>query len=186
MKTFLIFIRDSLQLILAPSNGWEDVAYDDLETRPLLLKAFIPWLVILSLSSLTVRFFNPEQTWLITCHTMIVMFLKYFITYFLAGFAMTIYMPVLTKNADRERLNNIFLIFSLGLLALIDLIANLIPIDLAVLNFFPLYVLYIMWKGARFLKVVPAHSGGFVILSLFAVIVPPYLLKMLFSIILPY
>lgn len=180
------FLLDSLQLILSPRNGWEDIAFDDFEVKPLLTKGFLPWLGLLCLTVLSNLFYSDVFTWLSTISEMIVMFLKYFITYFIAGFAFSVYMPSLTGNTDRERLNNTFLIFSLSLLALIDIIKNCLPIDLAVLNFFPLYVLFIMWRGWRYLKVTPGHHLGFVMLSFFAVIVPPYLLQLFFNIIFPY
>lgn len=182
---FWIFLRDSLQLIISPKNGWEDIAYDDSDVQRLITGGFIPWLVIASLVSLLGLYYTQSFSVLSVLHSLISTFLVFFIGYYISVALFSFYMPSLTHGDSIESHNNTFLLYNVALLATIGIIRDALPIDLAMLNFFPLYVLYIMWRGARYLKVSRLEQGRFILLSLIGVIVPPYLLQVLFSLILP-
>lgn len=185
MRTFWIYLRDMVQLIMSPTNGWEDISYDDFDLKKLVTVGFIPWIIIVSLAAIVRTILSTSPDIFLMVKEILVIFIKYFVTYFVAGFAFSVYMPSFSNGHCRESLNNIFIAFSLGLLAVMDLLKECLPIDLAILNFLPLYILLIMWRGGRFVKYAEGHAFGYMVLCFCSVVLPPYLLQLLLNIILP-
>lgn len=170
---------------MSPVHGWEDISYDAPDSRRLVVSALIPWLILVSLSSMLPGVYSGTLTLLSALHSVIATFLMFFITYYLAVAAFSFYMPSLSGGSAREQNNNTLILFSVCLLALIEMIKNCLPVDLGMLNFFPLYVLYIMWRGARYLKVTRSNRLQYVCLAFLTILLPPYILKFIFSLILP-
>ena len=71
------------------------------------------------------------------------------------------------------------------MLALINIFQNLLPIDIAIVYVLPVYVLYVMWRGLRYMRISFTGVSKFLLLDIFAVIAPPYLLQYLFDFIIP-
>lgn len=173
-----------LQLALSPKHGWEDIAYDNPPLRPLIVSGFVPWLVVASVSALVPFFRTGDFNGFAMVVATLVMFLKYFVTYFFASFIFQFFMPALTKGVHHEQNSNILLINAIGLLAFISIIKNCVPVDMPVVNFFPLYVLLIMWRGNRYVKVPKTNGFKFAALCFAVTLLPPMLLQMLFNLLL--
>lgn len=178
---FLYYLKLMVQLLMSPTNGWEDAAYDDPAGRRLLAGGFVPWLVLAALTALVPVAYGHSGGVLEMTVSVLGMFLKYFVSYFISLFAFQFFLPFLVREDVEERHISVFLMLGFGLLALVGMIKNCVPVDLPVLNFFPLYVLLIMWRGCRFLCVPQVNGFRFTMLCFFAVLLPPALLKLLFD-----
>ncbi|MCM1483102.1 MAG: hypothetical protein NC043_02125 [Muribaculaceae bacterium] len=175
-----------LQLILSPTHGWEDISYDSAEPRKLMMQGFIPWLLIAAASSAIQLIYGNGAEVLSVILEATVTFLKYFVTYYIAGFAFAIFMPRFSAGSkSAEKHNHTFIIYSLGLMVLWSTVKHCLPIDMAILNFFPLYVILIMWRGVRYMRVASMAVIPFVGLTIFTIIIPPILIQLLFNLISP-
>ena len=65
------------------------------------------------------------------------------------------------------------------------ILGNLIPIELEIMKFLALYSIFVIWKGLRYLDVNEHKTGNYMFLSVVSVVMPPFLLKFLFSILMP-
>lgn len=180
---FALYLKEILQLIMSPEHGWEDISYDSPDLKKLLVKAFVPWLIIVSLSVIISSFYAHSFEWVAMIFSILATFLKYFITYYIAGFAFSVFMPTFTEGAGSEKLCNSLIIYSLGLLALINLIDNCLPVSLPLLGFFPFYVIFIMFRGMRYCKVAKGRGWPFTFLCAASVVAPPWLLNLFFNLI---
>ena len=88
--------------------------------------------------------------------------------------------PTLEKRYDELR-SQTFVLYTLGLVALISLIINVLPITSVMLFFLPFYVALIQWKGVGYMEVKPDKVGIFMILAILGVLMPPYIFYFLFS-----
>lgn len=181
---FFYYLRLMLQLLLSPNHGWEDIAYDNPPLRRLMVSGFVPWLLLAAVSSLVSFFYSGDYNGLMMVIAVLVMFLKYFVTYFIAGFLFQMFIPFLSKGAYVENNCNTLVMMSISLLALIGIIRNCVPVDMPVVNFFPLYVLLIMWRGNRYVKVPRINGWRFTVLCFLSTLLPPFLLQTLFNLIL--
>lgn len=181
---FFYYLKLMIQLLLSPKHGWEDIAYDDPSLRKLMVSGFVPWLVIAAATALVPFVYRDDYNVLMMIIAVMIMFLKYFVTYFIAGFLFQMFIPYLSKGAYNEKNCNTLIMMSIGLLALIGIIKNCVPVDMPVVNFFPLYVLLIMWRGNRFVKVPKINGWRYTALCFMSALLPPYLLQGLFNLIL--
>lgn len=181
---FLYYLRDSLQLILAPVKGWEDVSADGLDDTALLKKGLIPMLAVVALSSLVRLFFDVEASVVGVIQQAIITFIKYFATYYFACLIYTLYLPSCINGEFSLKKCHTFITYGITLLALVNIIENCIPVELAVLYIMPIYVLYILWRGLRYLSVSFDGVGTFLLITILSIIVPPYLLQYLFKVVL--
>ncbi|WP_301904684.1 hypothetical protein, partial [uncultured Duncaniella sp.] len=82
-----------------------------------------------------------------------------------------------------EKKAHTFVLYTLGLLALISFIVNVLPITSAMLFFLPFYVALIEWKGCTYMGVKSERIGIFMIIAILGVLMPPYLFYFLFSLV---
>lgn len=84
-----------------------------------------------------------------------------------------------------EQRNHTFVLYVLGLLELLMIVQNCVPVPMAIIFFLPVYVVIIMWKASRYLRIASGMTGRFVAGSVAGVLAPPYLLMLLMNIVLP-
>lgn len=178
------YLRDMLQLILSPVKGWEDVSADGYDARRLLTKGFIPFVAIVAVTVLIDFVYEPDASAFVIIQQTIICFLKYFATYYLASFVFTLYLPTCIDGELSMKKCHTFILYGLGLVALINLIQNCIPVELAVSFVMPIYALYILWRGLRYMSVSFNGVGTFLLMIIFSIILPPYLIQYLFNMIL--
>jgi hypothetical protein len=177
----LKFLKYLLQLTISPSNGWDDISYAGTETPELLSSGFYPLLGVASLTAFCQMFYNGDTGVAEALQSAIIIFVQYFITYFLAVYLLPVTAGSCVDGEFNELKLTTFVAYSLGLMALVTIVQNLLPIDLAILNFMAIIVAVVMWKGCRYLAVKPESVGRFMILAVLEVIVPPILLSQLFT-----
>lgn len=173
------------QLFLSPKRGWEDIAYDDVSDRRLLVGGYIPLIIITSLSYLLGLLYSPDASLAGVIERVIACFVEFLAAYYLASFFFSLYIPSCTGGVMTLKKNNTFILHSLGLLSLLNLIANLLPMVPDMLYLLPIYVLFIMWRGITYMEVSFNGVIQFMMLNLLAVLLPPYLLKVLFYLVIP-
>lgn len=174
-----------LQLVLAPVKGWEDVAADNFSGRDLLVKGLIPFIFFAALTVFMRLIYQPDSHIANAIQQMVVCFIKYFVSYYLAVFIFTLYLPTCIEGELSVKRCNTFIAYGVGLLAAVNIVKNCIPVELALSFLMPIYVLYIMWRGMRYMNISFNGIGTFILLVVFALIVPPYALQYLFNLILP-
>lgn len=184
-----------LQLVLSPHNGWEDIAKADIPVDELLSKGLFPLTGLASAASFCALIFNVDSTLVGCIQSAIITFIRFFVTYFFANLIFTSFASKILSDTGNENTQgyvyeldtaraSTFIIYNLGVLVVLALISNLIPLQHSLLQFFPFLVALLMWKGADFMEVAPDRVGHFTFLSVFAILVPTYLLQYFFELIL--
>lgn len=191
----LSFLKYMLQLVLSPHNGWEDIAKADVRVDVLLSKGLFPLTGLASAASFCALLFNVDATLVGCIQAAVITFIRFFVTYYFAVLIFTsLASKILSEPAngnnegevyelDQKRAST-FIIYNLGVLVLLALLSNLIPIEHSLLQFFPFLVALLMWKGSDFMGVVPSRVGHFTFLSVFAILLPTYLLQYFFEMLL--
>ncbi len=180
----LTFLQQILQLILRPYNGWEDVAAsfdlnpDDVER--FYRGAFLPLIVACSLSSLFRMVYGAD--FLGALAHGLVMFVALFLSYYVSCWVFDSYMRLLSDNDDydigRYRLMSMYV---LAIVSLLGLLVNIVKVHLAILDFLPLYTIFILWKGCRFAGVDSKNEGLFMLMSTGCILGSYYGLSFIFN-----
>ena len=189
MKHYLKYL---FQLVLSPRNGWEDIdkaASASVSAKPqmtpagIAVKGYYPLIAVAALSVFAQALFRHHIVFLTLFMRMIITFVVYFISYFFSTFVLSMAIePVIEGEYDEPRCQT-FTLYTLGLLALITIIENFLPITALVLFFLPCYVALIQWKGCEYMHVRPDRIGQFMMIAILGVLLPPYIFYFIFSVI---
>lgn len=179
----LTFFKNLMQLILSPAHGWEDIARSAEKVDKLRSSGLYPLTAITALSVFLQGIYHVDQGLSDLLIGAVVTFVMFFVGYFCGVFVLTTVMPGIQAPGTHtgERRINTLAIYSTGLLELIAIIANCVPITMALTLFLPLFVVVVIFKGARYLRVDPQYTARYVVLTSIALIAVPYLLKYLFD-----
>lgn len=177
------YLKYLLQLILSPGNGWEDVEIADDNPRKLAFSGYYP-LIILTALSVFMQGVYHHISFVPLLIRMLITLLVYFAAYFFGVFVLSLFADSSLEHGYDEHKSQTFVIYSLGLLALITLIINILPVTKEMLFFLPLYAALVQWKGIKYMGVKEGKTGSFMIVAIFGILVPPFLFFKLFSILL--
>lgn len=181
----LYFLRDMFQLLLSPLKGWEDVDNDGFDAHRLFTKGLLPFLAITSVSVWLQLIYPHDGSAVVALEQMIVCFVKFFATYYLALFFFTLYLPTLTEMEFSMQKCTTFIIYGVGIVALINLVQNCMPVDVPLLLVLPVYAVYVLWRALRYLTISFGGVIKFILLIIFTLVAPPYILQYLFNFIVP-
>lgn len=179
------FLKYLFQLIISPSNGWEDISCAGTDPQKLAADGLYPLLGFASATAFCQLIYRPEISIGATLQNAIIIFAQYFVAFFLANYIMTSLLPSCIEGDINEKRVSTFLIYNLSLLALITIIENLTPIELSIVQFLPIIVAVVIWKGCRYMAVKEQQTGRFMIISILSVIGLPLFMGYLFHLIAP-
>ena len=175
------YLKYLCQLILSPGHGWEDIATAGSHPRVTAARGFYPLTAITSLTVFAAKIIHPIMGLQELLTDAIVTFVMYFIGYFIASFVLSVGIGTIVPGRVDERRCQTFALYTMGLLEVISIVGNIVPITMAITWFLPVYVAIVMWKGAWFVNVDKHDAGRLMLLAIPGVLLPPYLLKFLFT-----
>ena len=176
------FLKSLLQLILSPRNGWEDIEKAALRPSQLLGRGLFPLMALAAVSVFAQALFLHHVVFLKLFMRMIITFVVYFISYFFSTFVLSL-TPLVAESSqpDEDERAQTFTIYTLGLLALISIVVNLLPVTPLVLFFLPCYVALVQWKGCAYMRIPEGKQGLFMTVAIPGVLLPPYIFYFVFS-----
>lgn len=179
------YLKYIFQLILSPANGWEDIEKAGIQPSRIASTGYYPLIAVAAVSVFMQIIYHRHEYFLKLFMNMIVTFAVYFVSYFFATFVLSLFVESMMVDKDRydEERCQTFALYSLGLLAVVNIIVNCLPVGFAVLFFLPLYVALIQWKGASYMRIKPEKTGLFMILAILGILAPPFVFYFLFSLI---
>ena len=179
------FLKYLLHLVLSPGKGWEDISHEGQGPKMIVNEGLYPLLGIASLSAFIVYFYNDEYGLAELLQHAIIIFVQYFISFFIASFLYSIYAVKYVDGAVNEKKNHTLISYSLALLSVITIIGNCLPMELSLVQFLPVYVALVIWKGCRYMAVKEEKTRQYMIFAVISIILPPILLGYLFNLIIP-
>ena len=179
------FLKTILQLILAPRKAWSDVAEDDPNPARVLERGLYPLMAIMALTAFCHGFYGAEPFQIgRALESALGQFLSLFLTVMIARGAFESLMPPMqTEKVPMARIANVSS-FSTGILAIINIIANLCPIDLAIFWFLPAFLIVVLWHAAEYLSIREDRYAQFIILAISVLIILPILFNFILSLVL--
>lgn len=111
----------------------------------------------------------------------ILTFTMYFLAYFIGTFALAMFLGRCVEGKVDMARCQMFVLYTVGLLATITIVVNCLPMTAILLFFLPFYVAIIMWKATRYLNVSAEKTPRFMLIAVAGVLIPPYAIWLLFS-----
>lgn len=181
----LDFLKYLFQLLISPGKGWEDISYAGKPHANLASEGLFPLLGIAAITVFIGYLYDTDYTLVQLLQKAIVIFVKFFATYFLAGVLFSIFVSKMVDGDLNEKKSQTFIIYNIALLALYSIFENCLPMQLTFVKFLPLYSAIIIWKGIRYLGIKQDSILEFSIFGTATIVVPPFLFSWLFTAIMP-
>lgn len=187
------YLRNLLQLIIFPASGWDDIERDnklhgDAMTdymRRIFLCGLLPLIGLASVTALLGAAYHHSVTIAIATTTAIVTFVKYFVAYYIGTFVLQMLLPRWTETSGRLHkaadAASMLIVYAMGYLVMVTLLRNLLPVDLALLMFLPIYVILILWKAKSVLDIIPDKSGLYLVATSLLTLAVPYVIERLLN-----
>lgn len=179
----LQYLKNLLQLVLLPFRGWEDVSANLSEPERLLREGYYPLLVIAALTEFVRLFYHGHGGFMTVLELAIALFGSFFVAFFIAKIILNHYLEPFVDGEINPIKIATFIIYGLGLLLLIEIIENLLPTDLTLVKFLPLFVALILYNGSTYLSIRQGTELRFLCVVTLGIIVVPlaifYLLELI-------
>lgn len=174
----LHYLRLMLQILMAPRRGWEDVAADDgCCPRHILFQGLIPLAGIAALSVGTGFLYKNDAHIDVMLITAIVTFARYVLTYFIAVALLMYALPKLAENGVAVKRNvELLSAYCVGIMALIGIFENLLPMEIPLLQFLPLYVVVVIIQSRWFINVAETSLFRYAACAIAGIILPVFLI----------
>lgn len=169
----LKYLKNICQLVLSSSKGWEDVSASLSDPEQLMKDGYIPLVGVAAASEFVRLLYRDSGGFLTVMELAIALFGTYFVSYYVARLILEYYLrPIINSEVNNVKLST-FTIYGLGMLAIIEFIENVMPTDLTLVKFLPLFVALVLYKGAKYMSVKPEKELAFLGLVVLAIIVVP-------------
>lgn len=175
------YLANLFQLLLSPGNGWEDVSRLGQRPSQIARQGYFPLSALAGASVLLSWIYHGGVSAWSVCMRAVLTFVMFFLSYFVGTFVMSVALAPCVDGRPSMMRAQTFVLYTLGLLALLTLVVYCLPMTAVILFFMPIYVAIIMWKAVRYLKIRPERVGAFMLTAICGVMLPPLLIYMFFS-----
>ena len=172
------YAKNIIQLIISPDHGWEDVAETSSPRRAFKLMTIL--LIIAALSPLCSLIYLEHPETLVIWQSTIIVFAAFWATFFVGEFVLGMFLHTLSEDEELNDSIRSFCAYVTGLLSLQVIIDSMLPIPVAILQLWPIYVVIIIWRGMRFFDIPEKHTGKFLLLTVPSLILPSQIIIRLF------
>lgn len=183
----LLYLKYLIQLLLAPSDGWQDVAETDPSPALLSRKGFLPLLGVVAASELCGLLYNKGLGFDVQIIRGVIDFGACFVALYVAGIVFDIYLGGMLEpsaSGDVRRKGQTLALMALGEMALVRLVCNLLQADITIMKFLPLYVVLILYKAAPYAGVRADSVMRFTVVAALATVVAPEVIHYILTVIL--
>ena len=181
----LQFLKHILQLMLSPAKGWEDVSQASEAPAELCSRGLYPLLGIAALSNF-VRMLYGNGILLVTAiERAVVDFGAYFVTVYIARLVFDIYVGRFTAGQPPRERVTVPTAVAVGILLPIHISDNILPWNLVLLRFLPLYAVLVLYKSSSYMDVPTSREMNYMIMATLATVVTPLVIYYFFFFLLP-
>jgi len=170
----LSFLKNILQIILSPVNGWRDIASAETSVETLTSRGLYPLMAIMLLSV----FIRPIYSLLpfdlvVLLQTALIQFVAIFAAMFIGKTVMANLLPKYNiTGAEDSFACDTVAVYIIGIITIIQIFENLLPVDLTITHFLPILVIIPLWKAGEYLEVEKEHETMFMSAAAVSLILP--------------
>lgn len=178
------FSKNIFLLIVNPSNGWAEIKRFNVPSQLMLSKVFYPLLAIVALTAFIPFFYGHSEGLSYFIQISIISFVKYFFGYLVASYLLGVIFPKISADKEKGNKLHIFLIYNYCILVILGILGNILPVALTFLDIFPLYIIFVVWKGMEYLDI-DENPAKFVVITSAVILLSPFCIKNVLLLLLP-
>lgn len=141
------------KIMISPIEGWKDLRRNKITPDSVGFGLFLPIVTIAALSDFILLIYDPHIEVLKVIFNCIITFVSFFIGYFISGFLAKLLLPSPVKPLPFSNFGKCMAMISIATLALFHVLGELLPIFEPIFYFLPLWTVYIIVKGMKFVRI---------------------------------
>lgn len=175
------YLKNILQLILSPTKGWEDISAAVENPDTVASKGYYPLLAVASLSVFARLFYDHSLGFVTVVMLAVALFGTYFISFYIGRIALESLLKNVVTGEPNVTKITLFILYTLGLSVIIEIIENCVPTSLTPIKFLPLFVALIIYRASAYMAVKPGNELRFLFISVAVLLVMPILIMLLLT-----
>lgn len=178
-------LNSLFRLMINPTEGWKILRRRKFQPEQTASRCFYPLMALASISVFIDALYFDDATLTQLLVKALIVFISFFFGYFLLIPLCKVFLPKEVKNFPETEFGKNFNMMMLSTLAIFYIISQCLPMFDAIWVFLPLWTIYLISKGARFIKASQKSPVTITFILCVLVIGTPLGVFRLFSIILP-
>ena len=169
-----------MQLMLSPSHAWEDISAEDASPEKLISTGLYPMMAIMLVTAIVNGVFAIGSFDIVRqLQIAIAQFIALFVALYVGRTVIETFLPRYNESGENDPVGaTTVAVYATGIMTVIQIVENLIPVELIVIKFLPAFAALIVWKAQTYLDLVPERSGYFMVIAIGALIVPVLLVNL--------
>ena len=144
--------RLMLEVLSNPIEGWKSIRRNRLTPVQVQSECFYPMVAMVAITEFAVLYYQPDASLSKGIVDALCGFVSVFFSYFAISVCAKILMPGEARHSLDTPFGKVFLMIALSTLCFFYSLLNLLPMLEPLLVFLPLWTVYIVCRGVRFLK----------------------------------
>lgn len=174
-----------LKAMVMPSTGWKQLNDNEIKPESVVVGFLLPLSVIAAFSNFFSLIYELDLRFTDLLVGIVITFFTYFLGYYIAVLIAKIFLPKQDRGFATSNYGRILILDSMGALAIIHIIMEALQLFDFVIEFFPLWTVYMLYKGMAFAKVDSNKATYSLGVMCVAVISSPVLINWFFDLFTP-
>lgn len=166
------YLKNIFTLIFSPSSGWNEVSFSNAEPKTLVRTSLLPLLIVTGLS-VFVRLFFRDISLLVAIEEAVTTFGGLFVSLYIGNLLFEALLPKMTDGKPNRVKCFTVSIYAISLLALYEILLNLMPVELGFLKFLPILISLVIFKASRYLDIKADSEFVFLLCSGLSLVLVP-------------
>ena len=181
--TFGIYLKNIFQLLLSPANAWREIENEETPPMQLTSRGLYPLMALMLLSVFIGAIYSIGSFDLILLlQTAMTQFVAIYIAFHLGRYAMDSTIKRYNSSGQNDPIaTETVAAYGAGLLTLIQIVMNLLPLRLALMQLLPIFATIGIWKAYPYLDITDQGELPFMLMASSAIIAPVIVLNTLFN-----
>lgn len=181
--TILNFFRNIIQLVLSPANAWHDIEKEEIPVDNAVSRGLYPLMAIMLLTVFIRPLYSHFDFDLVRLlQTALVQFIALFVAMYAARNIMDHFLPKYNNTGENDpvAVGNVA-VYGTGLMTLIQIVENLLPVELTVIQLLPALAAVCIWHADDYLDISKKGEIPFMLITVCSLILPVIFINMLMS-----
>lgn len=180
-----MYTRNLIQLLLRPELAWEEIARQNASPALLMRNGFYRLMSLVAITAFVRGLYAEGQTFTVASALQgaLVQFIALFLSLGIARSALDVVMARFGSDAETRRRIDTMAIYSISLMAVIQAVVNLCPVDHILLSMLPAFVVIVVWNTRKYMQIKDNETLAYMITAQLSLITVPLILNYTLSLI---
>lgn len=180
-----MYIRNLIQLVLRPELAWQEIGNQNTPPTLLMRNGFYRLMSIVAITAFIRGLYVEGETFTVAAALQgaLVQFIALFLSLGIARSALDMVMSRFGADVETRRRIDTISIYSISLMAVIQAIVNLCPVDHILLSMLPAFVVIVVWNTRKYMQIKDNETLAYMITAQLSLIVTPLILNYTLSLI---